>query len=690
MRKLTAFLIDHRKAVLALFIVMLVASLGLFLLVNVNYDLSAYLPEDSMTKHAIAEMRESFGYDGTAQAMVEDVTIPQALVIKEQLASIQGVKSVLWLDDLADLYQPLEAMDEKTVASYYKDGAALFQITFSNFDYATETGEALSAIRALEIPGLQLAGNAVDSHNMRELLAHEIITIVMVVVPFCLIILLLASSSWIEPPVYLVILAVAIGINMGTNAVFPSISFITHAMAAILQLAISLDYSLFLFHRYLEEREVGLDAREAVIAASAKSFSPILASAMTTIAGFVALVLMQYTIGRDIGLVLAKGILMSLATVMLLMPVMIYMLRNVIDKTKHKRFMPRFEKLGGLTIKLRWVLLALVVVLIVPSYLAQSKNYYLYGDNSGSSQSGQVAMTRRAIEERFGVHNPVALLVPTGSIATEASLCAELEKLPGVREVQALVTLADPAMPREALPEAVVRNFESERYSRLVVMLAQSGESEAVTETVESVTALAEAHYPGEWLAAGSPTSLNDIRKSVESDGLFVQLLSVFAVWLIVALAFRSVSVPLLLVALIQSAIWINMAVPYFSGSPLVYIGYLVVSGLQLGATIDYAILLSNRYMAERGAGVPPRDAAIAALSASGGSILISTAVLAGAGFAEAILSKLPAISEIGLLLGRGALLSGFMVLIVLPPLLMMTDKLLRAGTLRRKGAKTK
>lgn len=682
MRSITDYQLRHRKLTLALFAVLLVASLLLMQAVTVNYDLSAYLPEDSMTKQAISEMEDSFGYDGTARVMAEGVSVAEALSIKAQIEAVEGVKSVLWLDDVADVTQPLATLDEATASQFYSGGDALFQVTFAGSDYDISTGDAIEAIRGLGVGSLSMSGNAVESLNMRELLSEEIFRIFLVVVPFCVLILFLASNAWIEPVLILLVLGISILINTGTNAFFPNISFITHAMAAVLQLAISLDYSLFLFHRYIEERDGGKDPREAVLSATAHSLNSIMASALTTIAGFLALVFMQYSIGKDIGLVLAKGIGISLITVMLLMPVLIYLMRNVIDRTRHKRLIPSFAGFGRATTKIRWPLLIVLVIVLIPAFLAQNNNTFLYGDSSGSSQ-GDTAQERTLIESKFGADNPIALLVPVGDTAREVALAEALEAQPGVKSVQALVTLADPHMPQEVLPEAVVSQFQSDQYSRIVVYLAQSGENEAVSAAVADVKTAVEAAYPGEWLAAGSSTSLDDIKESVEHDGIRVQLLSILAVAVIVALAFKSITIPILLVALIQGAIWINMAVPYFTGTPLVYIGYLVISSLQLGATIDYAILLTNRYMDDR-VTMKPREAAVAALSASGPSVLVSTLILAGAGFAEALLSRVPSISAIGMLLGRGALLSGGMVLIVLPPLLCMLDRVLRAGTLKR------
>ena len=587
----------------------------------------------------------------------------------------------------ADIRQPLETLDAGTVEQYYRDGAALYQVTLTGGDYDTASGDTIDAIRALGIDGLSVAGNAEEARNTRILLDSEMLQIFAVVVPFCLLILFLASKSWVEPLLYLAVLFVAIFINLGTNVCFSSVSFITQAMAAVLQLAISLDYSLFLFHRYLEERDAGKDAREAVLAAVQGSLNSILASALTTIAGFLAMVLMQYSIGRDIGFVLAKGITLSFLSVILLMPVLIYLLRNVIDKTRHKPWMPSFAKLGRGAMKIRWVLVVVLVVLIVPAYLGQQQNVYLYGDSAGSATAQtQTSQEREAIEAKFGVYNPVVLLVPRGDTAGEIALAQELEAQPAVTSVQALVTLADPTLPRDMLPDAVVEQFESDEYSRMIVQLNIAEEGTALTQAVEDIEAAAEAYYPGQWLAVGTPTSLNDIRLSVESDGTLVQILSILAVGIIVMLAFRSIVIPVLLVALIQCAIWINMSVPYFTGEPLIYIGYLVISGLQLGATIDYAILLTNRYRDERRLGQAPMDAAVSALKVSGHSILVSTLILAGAGFSLSIISNIPSVSIIGLLLCRGALLSGGMVIVMLPPLLALLDRVIRAGTIKRKG----
>ncbi|HBI56567.1 MAG TPA: RND transporter, partial [Firmicutes bacterium] len=496
--------------------------------------------------------------------------------------------------------------------------------------------------------------------------------------------LMFASHSWIEPFLYLAVIGVSILLNMGSNIVFPSISFITHAMAAVLQLAISMDYSLFICHRYTEERSNGLEPLPAVLAAAKKSVKSISASSTTTIAGFLALIFMHYSIGADIGLVLAKGILISYLTVLILMPLLLYSCRNLIEKSKHRQFLPSFKKFGHSVVKLRYLIIALVLIVAIPSFLAQRNNTYLYGDTSGSSGAGEYAQQRQRIDDLFGTTNPVMLLVPNTDLNGEIALCAALKASPLIKNVTALVTVADPAIPREFLPQAVRDNFLSQDYSRIIVNLTAKEESPESYGAVEFIESAVQKYYPDKWLAAGTATSMADIKSTVETDNLIVSIFSLAAVGIIILLTFRSLTLPILLVAVIQIAIWINMGVPYFTGSSLVFIGYLVIKSLQLGATIDYAILLTNRYMDFRLQHLP-REAAALALRASGGSVLTSALILSLAGYAEGLMSKIDAISTIGMLLGRGAALSGILVLTLLPVLLTVFDPVIISTTLGTK-----
>lgn len=680
MKKFYSALLHGKIIVLALAAVAVIVGALLLPGVESNYDLAKYLPETSNTKKAITIMEKNFGYRGMAEIMLKNTTIADALAFKKSMEAVGGVASVIWLDDYTDVTQPLSFVPDDLLKTYYKENAALFRVEFTENDYSLVTGKAVETIRKLGGDRISMTGSAVSNWNMRNVLGSEILSIILIVVPLCVLILMLASNSWIEPFLYLLVIGISIIINMGTNIIFGSISFITASMAAVLQLAISMDYSLFLSHRYLEERKRGASVKDAIITASIKSMSTIAASALTTIAGFISLLFMRYELGKDIGLVLAKGIGISFICVMTILPILLNIFSGAIEKTRHRSLIPNFRGVGKIMLKLRWAVIPLLILICIPTYLAQRSNNYLYGDSSGSSSKGWIVEEKQEIGSLFGVYNPVMLLIPSNSIADERTLAKELSSQPYVKNVQALVTLADAALPRDLLPNSVKSSFLSGGYSRMIVELSVSGENDQVFNAVEQLQAAAEKYYPGKWYTAGASTSIEDIKSTVESDSLFVSLFSIIAVGLIVLFTFRSLFMPVLLVAVIEISIWINMSFPYFQNHSLVFIGYLIVSSLQLGATIDYAILMGNRYIEFRHEN-KPIPAALSAISAAGGTVITSALILSVAGFSYGFLSGVPSISDIGLLLGRGAALSGAMVLLVLPPLLVICDPIiLRTG----------
>lgn len=686
MYKFYNMLIGKKILIPAFFLVLSIAGVLLMPLVNVNYDMAEYLPQNAGTKQAIDVAQKEFDYPGTAQVMAKDISIADAAGLKEKIAAIKGVKSVLWLNDVADITQPLNFIPQDALNDYYKDNCALYTVEFSGGNFDNGTSAALTQIRQLS-GRIVVAGPAENSRNMKSTMSGVMFEVGAYVVPICIAILMIASFSWLEPFLYLLVIGISIAINMGANALMPNISFITNSMGAVLQLAISMDYSVFLMHRYFEERDSGLGVKEAVVKACVKSLSSISASALTTVAGFSALLIMQYRIGADMGLVLAKGILISFLTVMLLMPVLIVIFSKILEKTRHRPFLPSFGWIGKGVIKLRYLLIVLAVLVIIPSALAQNKNTFLYGDSAATEGEGKVAEERLIINEKFGVQNPVMALVPTGDTQKEIMLSNELKKLPHVKSVTALVTIADNTIASSFLPQSVKDSFRSEHYERMIVNLDIEGENKDTFEAVKNIRDSLQRYYPDTWYAAGTATSLADIKDTVLKDSAWVTAISLLAVGVIVLLTLRSLSIPVILLAVIQGAIWINMAVPYFSGYSMAYIGYLIISSLQLGSTIDYGILLSNRYLDFR-ARLNKKEAAAAAIKAAGPSVVVSALILMTAGFSFAFLST-GSIAEFGMLLGRGALISSALTLLLLPSLLILLDKFVKKFSLKRKGEET-
>jgi uncharacterized protein len=368
----------------------------------------------------------------------------------------------------------------------------------------------------------------------------------------------------------------------------------------VIQLAVSMDYSLFLTHRFTEEKASGLPLKQALVMATKKSFSTIFASALTTIAGFSSLAVMAYGIGSDIGLVLAKGVVFSFICVIVFLPPLLLVSHKWIEKTRHRTFFRISPKFARALIKPRYIFLVIGLLIIVPAYLGQLNNHFLYGDSSGSASDGQISVEKARIETHFGIFDQAILLFPDGDIGAEIAMADQLSQNSYIDSVQGLVTVADPAIPRSILPASVRDNFLSDGYGQMILYLNCISEDEAMFDTVDYIRDTTATYYGDDVWLVGKAFSISDIQDSVTSDFIKVDLAGILAVVLIILVAFRSLLLPVLLVAAIQSAIYINMAIPYFLGQPLLFIGYIVVSSLQLGATIDYAILFANRYMEGR------------------------------------------------------------------------------------------
>ena len=487
MDKLTRGILRHKRLVWMVFAALTFGSLLLLPLVRVNYDLTAYLPEDMPTSRAYKVMEQEFGATGMARVMAEGIDLPAARAMKTQIAAVEGVKTVLWLDDVADIRQPLEMLGEETTAPYYQDGAALFTVEFTQDSYSETTARALKEIEKITGGSGTMDGPAVDTAAMQETTKSQVFLIAAFVIPAFLLILLLTTTSWLEPLLYIAVIGISVLINMGTNVVFRDISFITQMTAAVLQFAVSIDYSLFLMHRFTEERQQGATLEDALSIAMRRSFSSLSASCLTTVAGFVALVFMRYRIGMDMGLVLVKGILISLASVLILMPALILATAKLLERTKHRPFLPSFRRLGRGVVKLRGLILPLAVVVLVPMFLAQRSNDFLYGETSLLATADGLTDGQKRMNERFGIYNPVVVLVPGGDTAAENALTAALKEKPYILQVQSIAALADPALPRDWLPGQLTGQFQSEHYQRMILNLAMKEETSQLFAIVDDL-----------------------------------------------------------------------------------------------------------------------------------------------------------------------------------------------------------
>lgn len=673
--------VKHRKFIIAMFSVCFIICLFLQNLVSVNYDMNDYLPPDAKSTVALEVMQEEFdGGIPNARVMIADVTIPQALEYKKQIENVEGVTEVTWLDDSVDITTPIAVLDSKTIENYYKDNTALFNVTIDE-DYRIS---AVDAIRKIIGENNAMTGSAVSTAVATTNTVSEIQKITIIAVLFVLAVLILTTTSWIEPFIVLVGLGVAIIINSGSNLIFGEISFVTNAAGSILQLAVSLDYSVFLIHRFEECRRETEDVNVVMVTALCKSTTSILSSGLTTVIGFFALILMQFQIGPDLGLALAKGIAISLITVFLFMPAFILATYKWLDKTKHKSFMPSFRGFGKVVCKIAIPMACIFAILILPSYLASNANSYNYGSSHIYGEGTTYGRDKEAIEAIFGKSDTYVLLVPVGNTATETELSDELHSLPQVSDIISYVDTVGAEIPKEYLDEDTLSLLQSENYSRFVISVDADYEGDATFELVQEIKEIAEKYYLNETHLAGEGVSTYDLMDIITADMAKVNLLAIGAVFLVLLLTMKSISVPITLVLCIETAIWLNLSVPYFVDTPVYYIAYLIISSVQLGATVDYAILMTDRYKENR-VKLSKHDAVVQTLSDVMVSILTSGSVLATVGLLLGYISTNKLLAQLGIFVGRGAIFSLGIVLLVLPGLLLILDKLI----IRKKNIKS-
>jgi len=680
MNRFTTFVTGHKKSLIAVFFI--IAALSVFLMpqVQVNHNLVDYLPKGAESTDAIAIMEDEFGGAiPNARVLINNITLQEALNYKEMLAETEGIAQVSWLDDAVGQNvlktTPLEFLDKSIVESYYKDDCAVFSITIKS----GAEKEAVAAVRSIIGEGNSVAGNAVDIAAAQELSASESTKAMIILVPIILLILIIYTTSWLEPLLFLLSIGVAVLINMGTNVFFEDVSFITKVVSPILQLAVSLDYAIFLLHSFNEFRAT-CEPDEAMRRAMKKALSAIAASAATTVVGFMALLFMRFEVGPDLGINLVKGVLLSFISVIVFLPAVTLSAYKLIDKTKHRRFLPELKGVGKYLIKISLPLFIVAAIIAVPCYLAQSNMDFQYG-TGGVAEATRAGRDAAIISEKFGRENMLVLLVPKGDVGKEKALCVELSDQPNVTGIVSYVSTVGSEIPSAYIDESLLSNFYSENYARIIIYTDLEDESDATFAAMEKIPDTAGKYYDKSYLA-GQGATLNDMRNTVSTDTRIVNLIAILGILLVLLLTFKSVSIPLILLFTIETAIWINLSFAYFSGNSYNFIGYLVISTVQLGSTVDYAILMTDRYLENRKQ-LSKREAIIKTIDGNLIAILISALILSLAGYALAITSTNAIISELGTLLGRGTLLSLGMVACVLPALLVLLDKIIQKTTLQ-------
>ena len=671
MRKFYNWVVNHRKLVIAVYAVLFIICAVCKTQISVDYDMNDYLPESSASTVALNLMDKEFDGDvPNARVMVKDVTIPEALEYKEKISNVDGVTVVTWLDDAVSVDVPLETQDTDTIENYYKGGNALFSVTIEK----EKRVDAVSNIRKIIGDDNAMTGSAVSTADATTSTVSEIGKISVIAVLFVILVLILTTDSWFEPVVVMIGLGVALIINAGSNLIFGEISFVTNAAGMILQLAVSMDYSVFLIHRFTECRKQNSDPKEAMVDALTMSTSSILSSGLTTVIGFLALCLMRFLIGPDLGRALAKGIAISLITVFTFMPCLILSTYKWLDKLEHRPFVPSFNGFGRVVQKVTVPVLIIFVLAIVPSFLASNANSFYYGASHIFNEKTQTGADTAQIEDIFGKSDTYVLMLPKDDKVQQKALSDALHEIPQVTGIISYVDTVGMEIPESYLDEETYSKLCSDRYTRMILSVEADYEGDETFDLVETIRDTAEEYYPGEWYLAGEGVSTYDLMDTVTQDMMKVNLMAIGAVFLVLLLTMRSIVLPVILGLAIETAIWINLSIPYFSGQPLFYIAYLIISSIQLGATVDYAILLTERYKEYRET-CGKKEAVSNTLSAVTVSILTSGSVLTVVGFLLGYISSHGLLSQLGFLIGKGTVCSLIIVLFALPGMLYLFDR---------------
>ena len=680
--------IRHPKTVLFVFIAATIASAICIPFVKVNYDFAAYLPQGTASTISIEKMKDVFDEPlPNGRMYVEGLSIVDAKALYEDLKGVDGILSISWLGDFVDVGAPLSIYDEDLVSAWKSDNGFLYQIALDEtLDFqAMEQGRELAA--QYTDGKVAYAGTQVNTGFAKNSSGWEVKLIMLMGLVVIALILLLTSTSWFEPILFLIAICIAIVINLGTNIFKGEISFVTQICAAILQLAVSMDYAIVMLNTYRETHRLNPNREEAMTKAMSKSLDVIFSSFATTFFGFLSLSVMSLLIGWDMGIVLAKGVMLSFISVMLLLPVLIIIFEKPIARLTHKPILPSFAKFGRACAKISPVMAVIVVLLTAPAFIASQNIPFVYGASGFVEEGSTLYDETMLVNEEFGANEQWVLIVPSNQWANEKAMIAELEDLPIVDQVISYTTSGGDGVPTAMVDQSTLEQLMKDGYSRLVVSTKVVTENQVAFDAVRDVRAIADKYYPEESYLVGASVSSFDLSTTVSSDMLKVTLAAIISIGLVLLFVFRNGFLPFILVLTIETAIWFNLSIPYLAGTELQYIGYLVISSIMLGATVDYTIIMAKSYEEQRES-LPKKEAIRAAIGNSAVTILTSATILTVCGVLIGLISSNAVIASLGMLIGRGAFISAINTFLLLPTLLVLFDKPIQKLSFKRKGKK--
>ena len=675
--------VKYRIPILVLALVLMIPSVLGMLGTRINYDMLDYLPGDMDTVIGQDALMEDFGKGAFSLIIVEDMPDKDVAALCDKLKTVDHVESVVWYSTLADVTIPKELLPDKIYSAFNTDHSTMMAVFFDSATSADVTMDAIREIRAIAGKQCFVSGMSALVTDLKDLCEAEEPIYVGLAVLFACLAMLLLLDGWLVPFVFLASIGMMIVLNLGTNYFFGEVSYITKALSAVLQLAVTMDYSIFLWHSYNEARAQTDDRNEAMATAIHDTLTSVIGSSITTVAGFAALCFMTFTLGRDLGLVMAKGVIFGVLGCVTVLPSMILLLDKPLQKTKHRSLIPNMNKFAKGIVKVFPVFLVVFAMLVTPALYGYRKTndevYYDMGQCLPEDMEYVIANSK--LSEEFDVASTHMVLVdaslPTGNVRR---MIDEMDAVPGVKYTLGLESVVGSLVPEEVLPDSVRSILKSDKWELLLINSEYRVASDAVNAQLDSLNAILKDHDPGGMLIGEAPC-MKDMIETTNHDFQVVNLVSIISIFLIIAVVEKSITLPCILVAVIELAIFINLGLPHFLGQSLPFIAPICISTIQLGATVDYAILMTTRYKAERQAGQDKRAAVSIALSTSIPSIIVSAMGLFAATFGVAIYSDIDIIRSMCMLMARGAIVSMFCVILILPAMLMLFDKVISVTT---------
>lgn len=659
---------------------------------RINYDMLDYLPADMDTVIGQNELMEDFGKGAFSMLVIENMPEKDVAELEQKIKQVDHVDSVVWYDSIADLSVPMQLLPAKIYNEFNTDDATLMAVFFDSATSADVTMDAIREIRAIAGKQVFVSGMSALVTDLKDLCEQEEPIYVGIAVALACLAMMIFLDGWLVPFVFLASIGIAILINMGSNYFFGEISYITKALSAVLQLAVTMDYSIFLWHSYNEERESHSDNKEAMALAIQKTLTSVVGSSITTIAGFAALCFMTFTLGRDLGLVMAKGVVLGVLSCVTVLPALILVLDKPLQKTKHKSLIPDMSGFAKKITKVFPIFLVIFALLVPPAYYGYDKTndevYYDMGECL--PQDIEYVVANSKLRDEFDIASTHMLLLDSSLSSKDVhSMIDEMKQVDGVKYVLGLESLVDASIPEEMLPDSVTSLLESDRWELLLINSEYKVASDAVNTQIDELNAILKKYDPDGMLIGEAPC-MKDMIETTGHDFEVVNAVSIIAIFVIILLVEKSLSLPFILIAVIELAIFINLGLPHYLGQSLPFIAPICISTIQLGATVDYAILMTTRYKAERSSGKGKREAVSIALGTSIPSIIVSGMGLFAATFGVAVYSNIDIISSMCMLMARGAVISMLCVIFILPAMLMLFDCVIRHTSIGMKPRNVK